>query len=123
MNAEIVYGFNMGNGKYGLNWDMVYALFPDYEIYEYASEVIRDYLCDAVYGIVCQLDRETGHATIEEDKKIVVRRLYDAYLRHIEKHPELMDKPIVLGFHKVVSGDYETRHDPIILDADIIASI
>lgn len=66
-NAVLVYGFNMGNEEYIINYDYLKSVFPD--ISEYASDVVRERLGDAVYGISCMVDNKTGQAFISDENK------------------------------------------------------
>ena len=120
-NAVLVYGFNMGDQEYIIYYDYLKDKFPG--IYEYASVVIRNCLCEAVYGISCGLDNKTGQAIISDEEKDKVKKLYNKYVEYMKKQLsrnkfEEKIKDIKLGFHLAISGDYETCHDTIILDTN-----
>lgn len=118
-DAFLVYGFNIGGREYIIDYDYLYEVFPG--ISEYATDVIRNYLGEAIYGISCELDNETGQAIISDDKKVKVKSLYNKYVEYLGKKLSQKDfekkiKDIHLCFHLAVSGDYETCQDTIILD-------
>lgn len=120
-NADLIYGFNMGDRVYIIDNDYLVDVFPD--ISEYASEVVRNYLGEAIYGISCALDNKTGQAIISDENKEKVKKLYDKYIEHLKKHLTQKDfkkktEKIQLCFHLAVSGDYETIQETIILDDD-----
>jgi hypothetical protein len=120
-NAVLVYGFNIGDQEYIIDNDYLEDKFSG--ISEYAVEVVRNCLCEAVYGIYCVLDKETGQAIISDEKKAKVKKLYDKYVEYLKNQLSESDfeykmKAIKFGFCLVVSGDYETCQDTIILDDD-----
>ena len=118
--AVLVYGFNMGDREYIIDYDYLDDVFPD--ISQYASDFVRNYLGEAIYGISCGIDKKTGQAIISDEKKEKVKNLYDKYVEYVKIKFDLTYekriKNIQLGFHLAVSGDYETCHKNIILDED-----
>ena len=119
-NSVLVYGFNMGDQDYIIDYDYLADVFPD--ISQYSSETIRNCLCEAIYGISCALDKKTGQAIISDEEKDKVKKLYDKYFEYVKTNFDLTYeeriKDIKLGFHLAVSGDYETCQETIILDDD-----
>lgn len=117
----LVYGFNTGNRDAIINPDYLARVFPD--ISEYARDVVRNYLGEAIYGIECGLNMETGQAIISDDDKQKVKQLYDKYVEYVKTNFDLTCEEILkdcrLGFHLAVTGDYETCQDYCInLDDD-----
>jgi len=119
-NAVLVYGFNMGDQDYIIDYDYLESIFPG--ISQYAGDVIRNCLVEAIYGISCALDNKTGQAIISDEEKDKVKKLYDKYVEYIKINFNLTFveriKNIRLGFHLAVSGDYETVQEALILDDD-----
>lgn len=119
-NAVLVYGFNMGDQEYIIDYDYLESVFPD--ISQYACNIVRNCLVEAIYGISCALDNKTGQAIISDKEKDKVKDLYNKYVEYIKINFDLTFveriKNIRLGFHLAVSGDYETFQENIILDYD-----
>ena len=115
-DACLVYGFNMGDSRYVFD---NYYLNKDYpNVSEFAKNVVRNYLCEAVYGISCEIDKETGQAIIRDEEKEQVKKLYEKYVEYLreelsEKNFAIKISKIQLCFHLVVSGDYERCHELI----------
>lgn len=122
-DAVLVYGFNMGNREYIIDYDYLESVYPD--ISQYASDVVRNCLGEAIYGITCSLDRKTGEVLISDVSKQIVHNLYNKYIDYLKKTLSKKDfnkkiKEIYLGFRTAVSGDYETIQEYIIPDEDWI---
>ena len=119
-DAVLVYGFNMGNREYIIDYNYLADVFPG--ISQYANDVVRNYLGEAIYGISCGLNRETGQSIISDDDKQKVKQLYNKYIEYVKTNFDLTYqeriKDIRFGFHLAVSGDYETCQKYIILDED-----
>lgn len=120
-NAVLVYGFNTGDREYIIDNDYLEDNFSG--ISEYALDVVRNCLGEAVYGISCVLDRRTGQASISELNKEKIQNLYEKYIEYLknklsESDFEYKMKQIKFGFCLAVTGDYETFQDTIILDDD-----
>ena len=64
-------------------------------IQTYASDVVRNYLGNPVYGVICHRARSTGRATLMDGEKEAVDRLAAA----------MKSKAM---FQLAVYGDYET---------------
>ena len=120
-NSVLVYGFNIGDREYIIDYKYLEDKFPG--ISEYASDVIRNCMGEAIYGISCALDMKTGQAIISDEDKDKVKNLYDKYVETMkidltQKDFKKKMKKIKLGFHLAVSGDYETFKERIILDEE-----
>ena len=119
--AVLVYGFNMGYREHIIYHDYLYEVFPD--ISQYAADIVRNYLGEAIYGIPCALDIKTGQALIDDSNKQKVYNLYDKYISYLKqkltkKQFNIKIKEIDLGFRLAVSGDYDTCHEYIIPDLE-----
>ncbi len=126
VNPVLVYGFNMGNREYIIYPTYLEEMFPD--ISEYALDVGRNYLGEAVYGISCQFDKNTGKAFIcnYSNNNICVNnddvhKLYDKYITYLKKYLSqeeynILITQIKLGYHLALSCDYELCHENLILD-------
>lgn len=120
-DSVIVYGFNMGDREYMI--DHIYLECVFHGINQYALDIVRHNLGEAIYGISCGLDKETGQAIINDEDKQKVKQCYDKYIEYLKKKlskKDLKNKmtKISLGFNLAVSGDYETSHKIIILHED-----
>ena len=120
-DGVLVYGFNMGDRQYTIDYDYFESLFPNISLY--AADVVKNCLGEAVYGISCGLDKETGQAIISDENKEKVKILYNKYVEYLKKLLREKDfkkkmKEIQLCFRLAVSGDYEVSNKPIILDED-----
>ena len=120
-DAVLVYGFNIGDREYIIDYKYLEDKFPG--ISEYAADVVRNILGEAVYGISCGLDEQTGQVIISDEEKQKVKILYIKYIEYLknelsEENFKNKMKEIKLCFRLVVSGDYEICQDTIILDED-----
>ena len=120
-NAVLVYGFNMGDREFIIHYDYLEDKFPGISVY--ALDVIRNNLGEVIYGISCELDKETGQAIISHEEKQNVKKLYDKYVKYLKnklskKNFNNKMKDIKLCFCLAVSGDYESCHINLILDED-----
>ena len=119
-NAYLVYGFNMGDREYIIDCDYLESEFPD--IYQYALDVVKNYLGEAIYGISCGLNDKTGQVFISDEDKEQVNELYNKYIEYVKTNFDLTYKKLIkkikLGFHLAVSGDYLYCHKKLILDDD-----
>ena len=119
-DALIIFGFNIGDRDTIIDHQYLENVFPD--ISEYALDVVRTFLGEAAYGIMCALDKKTGQVTISDKDKDEVKKLHDKYVDYLKKN--LTDKEfkekmrlVELGFYLAVSGDYGSGNSkPIILE-------
>jgi len=81
--AVLVYGFNMGDREFIIHYDYLEDTFPGISLY--ALDVIRNNLGEAIYGISCELDKETGQAIISNEEKDKFKKLYDEYIEYLKK--------------------------------------
>jgi len=111
-DAHLVYGFNMNDYNTLFDYDWLYENFPVVECY--GKDIVRCYLGEAVYGITCKIDVETGKISeISEPNKTMIHTLYYKYIEYIRtKNSGNIDR-IKLGYHLVVSGWDETEHKMI----------
>ena len=120
-DAVLVYGFNMGDREFIINYGYLDEKFPD--IFLYARDVVKNDMGEAIYGISCGLDKETGQAIISDENKEKVKKLYDKYIEYLKKHLTQKDfkkkmKEIELCFRLAVTGDYEICQVSIKIDED-----
>lgn len=101
-DAYLVYGVMDVDGML-LEEDWLCEKFPGME--RYASSVVRGHMCSAVYGYMIGIS-ETGDASVSEETRNEIKELYDILCKYHEKETD--DKP-TLGYHLVISGDYETE--------------
>ncbi len=100
-DAYIIYGFTEGNRERHISEDAL----DKFEVNMYAIDVVRNCMGEAAYGITCEFDSRTGEVVKPSiDDKIKVHRLFDAYLKHNAV------SECNLGYHLIVSGDYEIYH-------------
>ena len=90
----IIYGFLEGNRDQIISDEWL----NNYGINSYASDVVKLYCGEVVYGILASLDAESGKVEIsDEDKKLV----------DIAANV----KNTIPGFHLALIGDYQHCHD------------
>lgn len=102
-DAYIIYGFIEGNIDKVISYDTL----EQYNINLYAANIVRNYLCEAAYGVHCMFNNETGTVVAPSDEdKLLVQTLYNKYAEyHGDKNKS------VLGYYLVVSGDFEVGHE------------
>lgn len=119
-DAVLVYGFNMGDRESIIDHDYLNEVFPDINLY--ASDVVRNYLGESIYGIQCAFDPELGQAMISPLEAAEVQKLYDKYMEYLQKKLSKKQfnnkkKSIKMCFHLAIIGDYEIGYkESIILD-------
>lgn len=121
-NAVLVYGFNMGNREYIIDSDYVDNMYPGVSLF--AEDIVRHYLGEAVYGVCCNLNNETGEISVLDEDKQMVIKLYEKYVEYVKgNYGERMLLDVTLGFRLVVSGDYGMCHDIIVLDDEYVSDV
>ncbi len=104
----IIYGWSEGNR----DTCICYEWIEEHNIEQYALDVVRGYMGEAVYGLPCPISLDTGLPVISEEDRALVQQAYKDYLL---SHPEADP----LGFYLAVAGDYESDHavyNPALLD-------
>ena len=114
LTGVIVYGFNMGQTNCYLVHDYFKFLFPNIKQYELNTLSNIPYYTHAkveiVYGIKCGFDGESGKAQISDRYKKSIHKLYNKYIKYLQKklpeneYKDILDK-IKLRFHTVVTGN------------------
>lgn len=100
-DAYVIYGFTEGNRERHISEDTL----DKFGVNMYAIDVVRNCMGEAAYGIKCEFNSGTGQVVQPSiDKKIKVHILFEAYL----KHNAVSEGN--LGYHLIVSGDYEIYH-------------
>ncbi len=118
-NASIVYGFNMGNREYIINQDWMEEFYPKISLY--AMDIVRDCLGEAIYGISCKLDTNTGEVSIEPQIIANVKELYDKYMTYLKNTTDKKTfnrykKEIKLGYHLGLYGYDDALQEVINID-------
>ena len=98
-NAYIIYGF-MESER---DLEICDEFLEKFAIEKYASDVVKGYAGEWIYGIPCKLDKNIGAITISDDEKEIVKNAY---------HTATVsgDYEYKLGFYTVLSGDCESCH-------------
>ncbi len=112
-DAYVVYGIMESNRGIALSREWLEDY--DIEMSHCASDVVRNYMGNAVYGYIVTLCEETGQARATETQKESVERLHTLLCEYCTKNG--YDLPRI-GYHLVVSGDYETEHYEYTPDSD-----
>ena len=112
---SIVYGFNMGNRDLIFDEVWLYKNFEDIECF--AVDIVRNHLGEAIYGIQCYINIETGivNGPIENNKD-TIKKLYDKYIDYLRITYKSQNYDVKLGYHLAVRGWDEQEHETIILD-------
>lgn len=118
-DASIVYGFNIGDREFVINQYWMDEFFP--QITLYAMDITRNYLGEAIYGISCGLDINTGAVSIDQKSIAKVKELYDKYMTYLKdtkdkKTFKRYNKEIKLGYHLGLYGYDEVCHKAINID-------
>jgi len=106
-DAHIIYGFSEDNRDMMINWEWLDDNFDCISMF--AVDVVRNYLGNACYGIVCNINNDTGEVIISPEDKDHVENLYKLIFKHnnISK----------VGYLNALSGDFCTdqhiAYDPI----------
>ena len=104
-----VYGFSVGDRETRLSEDWI----ESFGISEFALDVVRGYLGEAVYGIRCSLDQETGVMHISEEHKQKVIAAHSLYLAHIgECHSSKVQ------FYLALYGDYNVSQHEVLFQQE-----
>ncbi len=102
-DGYVVFGVMESERDAMLEHDWLEENFPSLNVY--ASDVVRNHMGNAVYGISVHLDQTTGQAYVSAEDKADVMRLYELLCNYYARLGDTQ-KPNV-GFFTVVSGDYE----------------
>ena len=115
----LVYGFNLNNRSIKLDDDWLASNYPMIECY--AIDIVRNYLGEAVYGIQCDIDTDTGLVTgPNEEEMQIIKELYNKYLTFYRNYQERDIENVKLGYHLAVLGWDEEEHELINLDDDYV---
>jgi hypothetical protein len=110
----VIYGWMENNTDFMLDIKWLETNYPFINFY--ASNVIRNHMYKASYGIECKLT-EQGEIIIHDDYKRDIAFLYNLWCDYHRKSKKNIKMP-ELGYHLVVSGDFEWEHQSYILDID-----
>jgi len=118
-DPSIVYGFNIGNREYIINQDWMEEFYPKISLY--AMDIVRNCLGEAIYGISCKLDINTGAVSIDPPYIDNVKELYDKYMTYLKdtkdnKTFNRCKKEIKLGYHLGLYGYDDVCHEVINID-------
>ena len=121
-DASIVYGFNIGNREYIINQDWMEEFYPKISLY--AMDIVRNCLGEAIYGISCKLDINTGAVSIDPQYIDNVKELYDKYMTYLKDIKDIKDKKtfnrykkeIKLGYHLGLYGYDDALQEVINID-------
>ena len=95
----VIYGFTEGETNDVIDEAWLNEHYPGIQIR--AAEMIRGYLSEAIYGIVCEYDVNTGEPRISPADKNCVKAFFDKFM---EYHGE--NRNATLGFYLGIVGDY-----------------
>jgi hypothetical protein len=112
-DAYVVYGVMEGDRSMMLEREWLETNFP--QLATFASDVVRNTMGNAVYGITGDMCTATGQVYVDEDDKKCVQKLYSLLVKYCEDTGH--DMPAV-GYYTVVSGDYEEEHETYIPAVD-----
>ena len=105
-DGYVVFGVMEGDRNMILARDWLEINFP--QLSTYASDVVRNTMGNAVYGITGHLDSETGQVFVDNEDKKCVQELYSLLMNYCEETGH--EKPSI-GYFTIVSGDYEEEHE------------
>ena len=105
----VIYGILESNRDKIVDSDWLQTNFPSLDTY--ASDVVRSYMGSAIYGIPVYLDPATGKATVDEEDKANVQRLYDRLCTYYNACGATQNDLPELGYHLAMSGDYYSEHE------------
>lgn len=102
-NGRVVYGWREGAREYLIadKW------LREHGIGEFAIDVVKEHGGEFVYGVRCDLDETTGHATIHAKEK-----------RRVKAAHRASGSRSTLGFHAAVSGDYDIDFSTVYVPRD-----
>jgi hypothetical protein len=112
-DAYVMYGIMEGDRCMVLEREWLETNFP--EVVLAASDVVRNTMGNAVYGVTVFLDNDTGKASASDAEKKSIQDLYRILLNYCEETGHA--KPLV-GYFTVVMGDFEEEHEPYIPTVD-----
>ena len=106
--GHVVYGWCEGNTDNVINSDWLESngidLFCSYQVKCHAGE--------AIYGLCCSVDVNTGNSSIDETDKLIVQEAYNKLVKLYE------GVEIKLGYYIAVAGDMEWEHTTYLGDED-----
>lgn len=113
----LVYGFNLNASSIKLDEDWIASKYPLIQCY--ASDIVRNYLGEPVYGVQCEFDTYTGVIVPpNEEETQMIKELYEKYLEYYEQRFGQGGDRVNLGYHVALLGWDEEDHDVIVLDDD-----
>ena len=118
LNTVLVYGFNMGDQEFMIDYCCLEDKFPF--IRRYANYVENNNLYEAIYGIECEIDQQTAEIVSCDEHKTEVKNLLDEYINYLKKTYNKIEflekkKKISLCFRIVIDGNYKIDKKIIIL--------
>lgn len=118
----VVYGVMESGYSHILEKEWLADNFPD--LMTYTSDVVRLYMCRAVYGYEVPLDADSGHSEeATEEQKKSIQKLYTLltdYWKEQETEEEEEEEKAdyvmpEMGYFLAISGDYSVdEHEPYI---------
>lgn len=115
----LIYGWIENNSDMLLDPEWIETNYPFIDFY--ASETIRNHIYSGAYGIKCKLT-ENGEIQSDHELEEEVKKLYNLWCDYIKKQKKSKSKSKeelpTLGYHLVISGDYEWEHKCYIPDFD-----
>jgi hypothetical protein len=103
-NPILIYGWIENNSDKMLDPEWIETNYPN--IGFYASEVVRNHMYSASYGIECKLTNQ-GIISVNKEKKQIVQQFYDLWCKYQEKKNNKLPE---LGYYLVICGDFEWEH-------------
>jgi len=107
--SKIIYGFCEGNSDYVLESQWLYEQGKDV-IVTGATNVVRNFMGEACYGVECSINHQTGKIEIQEDHKPIIEAFYKRFMEYNEIKPasnsDEDDETPHLGYYEVIMGDY-----------------
>lgn len=94
-NSYIIYGWcDKDNNRV-----IKHELLEENGIGLYATEMYKNHAGSAIYGIICEFNKETGCATISDENKMIMNDIYNKIMKYYGE-----DSP-KLGFYLGVDAD------------------
>jgi hypothetical protein len=112
----ILYGILESNRDSVLDSDWLQSNFPSLDTY--ASDVVRNYMGSAIYGVPVYLDPKTGSAYVSEEDRVIVQRLYDRLCAYYKARGASQNDLPEMGYFLAMSGDYECEHEVYVPESD-----
>jgi len=114
----LIYGFNLNERNIKIDASWLENNYPSISCV--ASDIVKNYLGEAIYGIHCELDTITGKVTEPtEQEKQMVRELYNKYILYYKKNiGQKYINEVQLGYHLAVYGWDDEDHEEIYLDEE-----